>query len=156
MTKQIMSSNRDASWRVRMLESKGSSLSTHYEQQMSSDDQMEVDPVIPTVSKGKERAVENSIPYNDESLPWCVTILDLFPTASAHHYCTRVEKYRPVTLDDVVSHKDITTTSGLSVLLPYIMTIILAQLRTSFKKIDCLIFYFMAHLALEKHQLYWL
>ncbi|TRM65636.1 P-loop containing nucleoside triphosphate hydrolase protein [Schizophyllum amplum] len=49
---------------------------------------MEVDP-IPSAAKGKGKATEN--PYDDDNLPW-------------------VEKYRPVTLDDVVSHKDITTT----------------------------------------------
>ncbi|KAL4243648.1 activator 1 small subunits family protein [Abortiporus biennis] len=43
-------------------------------------------------SKGKERAVDPPhAAYDDDNLPW-------------------VEKYRPVTLDDVVSHKDITST----------------------------------------------
>ncbi|KIY72257.1 P-loop containing nucleoside triphosphate hydrolase protein [Cylindrobasidium torrendii FP15055 ss-10] len=45
---------------------------------------------IHSKAKGKGKATESSQPYN-ENLPW-------------------VEKYRPVTLDDVVSHKDITTT----------------------------------------------
>ncbi|KAH8833093.1 P-loop containing nucleoside triphosphate hydrolase protein [Flagelloscypha sp. PMI_526] len=40
-------------------------------------------------SKGKGKAV--ATPYTDDSLPW-------------------VEKYRPISLDDVVSHKDITST----------------------------------------------
>ncbi|KAH7921289.1 P-loop containing nucleoside triphosphate hydrolase protein [Leucogyrophana mollusca] len=60
---------------------------------MDSDDdsQMEVDATLPSVNKGKGKAVDQNQPYDDENLPW-------------------VEKYRPVTLDDVVSHKDITTT----------------------------------------------
>ncbi|KAL4078585.1 P-loop containing nucleoside triphosphate hydrolase protein [Scleroderma yunnanense] len=58
---------------------------------MDSDEQMEVDSAIPLSSKGKGKGVEGALPYEDETLPW-------------------VEKYRPVTLDDVVSHKDITTT----------------------------------------------
>ncbi|PFH51797.1 hypothetical protein AMATHDRAFT_141794 [Amanita thiersii Skay4041] len=45
---------------------------------------------IPYSAKGKGK-LENKRPYDDENLPW-------------------VEKYRPVTLDDVVSHKDITAT----------------------------------------------
>ncbi|CAA7265133.1 unnamed protein product [Cyclocybe aegerita] len=44
----------------------------------------------PALSKGKGRAKDDH-PQDDENLPW-------------------VEKYRPVTLDDVVSHKDIITT----------------------------------------------
>lgn len=47
---------------------------------------------IPTLEKGKAKAVDRDRPYDNENLPW-------------------VEKYRPVTLDDVVSHKDITSTS---------------------------------------------
>ncbi|KAF5350205.1 hypothetical protein D9758_007847 [Tetrapyrgos nigripes] len=50
---------------------------------------MDVDP-IPSSAKGKGKAVTTQY-TEDETLPW-------------------VEKYRPVTLDDVVSHKDITTT----------------------------------------------
>ncbi|KAL9713528.1 Subunit of heteropentameric Replication factor C (RF-C) [Leucoagaricus gongylophorus] len=46
--------------------------------------------VLPRFSKGKGKAVNLST-SDSESLPW-------------------VEKYRPVTLDDVVSHKDITST----------------------------------------------
>ncbi|KII87326.1 hypothetical protein PLICRDRAFT_113298 [Plicaturopsis crispa FD-325 SS-3] len=53
---------------------------------------MDAEPaVLPSFkSKGKGKAVDLQ-PFDDDSLPW-------------------VEKYRPVTLDDVVSHKDITTT----------------------------------------------
>ncbi|EIW79410.1 DNA replication factor [Coniophora puteana RWD-64-598 SS2] len=43
------------------------------------------------INKGKGKAVDGGLTVNGESLPW-------------------VEKYRPVTLDDVKSHKDITTT----------------------------------------------
>ncbi|KAJ6619862.1 P-loop containing nucleoside triphosphate hydrolase protein [Mycena sp. CBHHK59/15] len=46
---------------------------------------------IPTAAKGKGKAVDNDRPFDNDNLPW-------------------VEKYRPVTLDDVVSHKDITNT----------------------------------------------
>ncbi|KIJ65590.1 hypothetical protein HYDPIDRAFT_88218 [Hydnomerulius pinastri MD-312] len=52
---------------------------------------MDTDTPIPFASKGKGKAVASNLPCDDETLPW-------------------VEKYRPVTLDDVVSHKDITTT----------------------------------------------
>ncbi|KAG2338608.1 P-loop containing nucleoside triphosphate hydrolase protein [Suillus weaverae] len=41
--------------------------------------------------KGKAKAVERHESHEDDNLPW-------------------LQKYRPVTLDDVVSHKDITTT----------------------------------------------
>ncbi|KAF9073277.1 P-loop containing nucleoside triphosphate hydrolase protein [Rhodocollybia butyracea] len=50
---------------------------------------MDID-VIPTSAKGKGKASNTDIELN-ENLPW-------------------VEKYRPVTLDDVVSHRDITST----------------------------------------------
>ncbi|EGN96830.1 hypothetical protein SERLA73DRAFT_111563 [Serpula lacrymans var. lacrymans S7.3] len=60
---------------------------------MDSEDEtrsMDVDiAAFSPIEKGKGRAVGQ--PLDDEMLPW-------------------VEKYRPVTLDDVVSHKDITTT----------------------------------------------
>ncbi|KAF5373241.1 hypothetical protein D9615_007433 [Tricholomella constricta] len=51
---------------------------------------MDVEP-IPALDKGKGKAVDREQPYENDNLPW-------------------VEKYRPVTLDDVVSHKDITST----------------------------------------------
>ncbi|KAG1807902.1 P-loop containing nucleoside triphosphate hydrolase protein [Suillus variegatus] len=57
---------------------------------MTGDGQMDVDST-PILDKGKGKAVGRYEPHEDENLPW-------------------VEKYRPVTLDDVVSHKDITTT----------------------------------------------
>ncbi|KAJ4475058.1 P-loop containing nucleoside triphosphate hydrolase protein [Lentinula aciculospora] len=59
---------------------------------MSNDGTMDVDP-IPSSLKGKGKASNNDFLQSElnENLPW-------------------VEKYRPVTLDDVVSHKDITTT----------------------------------------------
>ncbi|KAF8659846.1 hypothetical protein AX16_001731 [Volvariella volvacea WC 439] len=58
---------------------------------MDSDVDMDIG-VTSTSNKGKGKAVENEEPpYEDDNLPW-------------------VEKYRPVTLDDVVSHKDITST----------------------------------------------
>ncbi|KAF5387379.1 hypothetical protein D9757_005704 [Collybiopsis confluens] len=59
---------------------------------MSDDDRMDIDR-IPSAFKGKGKAAESHAHQTelDENLPW-------------------VEKYRPVTLDDVVSHKDITST----------------------------------------------
>ncbi|KAG1888925.1 P-loop containing nucleoside triphosphate hydrolase protein [Suillus fuscotomentosus] len=57
---------------------------------MTGDSQMDVDST-PLLDKGKGKAVGRYELHEDENLPW-------------------VEKYRPVTLDDVVSHKDITTT----------------------------------------------
>ncbi|KAF8075088.1 P-loop containing nucleoside triphosphate hydrolase protein [Lyophyllum atratum] len=51
---------------------------------------MDVQPT-PTLAKGKGKAVDREQPSENENLPW-------------------VEKYRPVSLDDVVSHKDITST----------------------------------------------
>ncbi|KAF8555967.1 DNA replication factor [Imleria badia] len=58
---------------------------------MDSDTDMDMDTVTPSASKGKEKAVDIVAPSDGDILPW-------------------VEKYRPATLDDVVSHKDITTT----------------------------------------------
>jgi replication factor C subunit 3/5 len=59
---------------------------------MNSDDDtnmMDIDQTIPSLAKGKGKEVETT--YYEDNLPW-------------------VEKYRPVTLDDVVSHQDITST----------------------------------------------
>ncbi|KAF8448960.1 DNA replication factor [Boletus edulis BED1] len=58
---------------------------------MDSDNDMDVDAVTPSASKGKGKAVEICVRSDGDTLPW-------------------VEKYRPATLNDVVSHKDITTT----------------------------------------------
>ncbi|KAG1860699.1 P-loop containing nucleoside triphosphate hydrolase protein [Suillus subalutaceus] len=59
---------------------------------MTSDGQMDVDSTSSLdKGKGKAKVAERYDPHEDDNLPW-------------------VEKYRPVTLDDVVSHKDITTT----------------------------------------------
>ncbi|EMD39294.1 hypothetical protein CERSUDRAFT_152406 [Gelatoporia subvermispora B] len=53
---------------------------------------MDTETAWPTTKgKGKSKAVDANEHYDDDNLPW-------------------VEKYRPVTLDDVVSHKDITST----------------------------------------------
>lgn len=51
---------------------------------------MDAEP-IPSALKGKGKAVEQANGHDEDNLPW-------------------VEKYRPVTLDDVVSHKHITST----------------------------------------------
>lgn len=42
---------------------------------MDSDDQMEVDSAIPFSSKGKGKAVEDALPYGNETLPWHVAVL---------------------------------------------------------------------------------
>jgi replication factor C subunit 3/5 len=51
-----------------------------------------------------------------EGLPWCV---EIYTPPEIVCSCRRVEKYRPNTLDDVVSHKDITTTSGSHFVKPF-------------------------------------
>ncbi|KAJ7224165.1 P-loop containing nucleoside triphosphate hydrolase protein [Mycena pura] len=58
---------------------------------MDSDEEMIDVQQIPTAAKGKGKAIDRDLPFDNDNLPW-------------------VEKYRPVTLDDVVSHKDITST----------------------------------------------
>ncbi|KAF9778319.1 P-loop containing nucleoside triphosphate hydrolase protein [Thelephora terrestris] len=58
---------------------------------MASDDVEMVDAELPrfsTAEKGKSKAAEPALPEEDNSLPW-------------------VEKYRPVNMEDVVSHQDI-------------------------------------------------
>ncbi|KAJ6515053.1 P-loop containing nucleoside triphosphate hydrolase protein [Mycena vitilis] len=58
---------------------------------MDTDDEMLDVGKIPAAAKGKGKAADKDRPFDNDNLPW-------------------VEKYRPVTLDDVVSHKDITGT----------------------------------------------
>ncbi|PCH36344.1 nucleoside triphosphate hydrolase protein [Wolfiporia cocos MD-104 SS10] len=61
---------------------------------MNSDDDVpmvDAEAIAPSKLKGKGKAVEQDEVRDLDNLPW-------------------VEKYRPVTLDDVVSHKDITST----------------------------------------------
>ncbi|KAJ7642750.1 P-loop containing nucleoside triphosphate hydrolase protein [Mycena polygramma] len=58
---------------------------------MDTDDEMLDVEKIPAAAKGKGKAADKDRPFDNDNLPW-------------------VEKYRPVTLDDVVSHKDITGT----------------------------------------------
>ena len=70
--------------------------------------------------KGKGKAVDDgpSKPeYDPENLPWCVSC---YASVVAHSLIAwrRVEKYRPVSLSDVVSHADITSTSTRPVPLP--------------------------------------
>jgi hypothetical protein len=48
----------------------------------------------------------------NDDLPWFVSHLSCSMSVSKSIH--RVEKYRPVSLDDVVSHKDITSTSTFS------------------------------------------
>jgi len=62
---------------------------------MDSDDDTrmsDMEPVASSNIKGKRKATDQDAAFADDNLPW-------------------VEKYRPVTLDDVVSHQDITSTS---------------------------------------------
>ena len=61
---------------------------------------------LPRLSKGKGKLVDLPTPDSD-SLPWYGCAISQEDFTNKH----RVEKYRPVTLDDVVSHKDITSTS---------------------------------------------
>jgi len=62
--------------------------------------------LLPRLSKGKGKLVD--LPTLDsDSLPWYGCAISQEDFANKH----RVEKYRPVTLDDVFSHKDITSTS---------------------------------------------
>jgi hypothetical protein len=74
---------------------------------MDSDDDVRMSDSLPALSKGKGKAVDTD--SDAESLPWW----ELTSSASSPSDIFRVEKYRPVTLDDVVSHKDITSTSKL-------------------------------------------
>lgn len=59
-----------------------------------------------TLSKGKGKAIDTGA-HDSESLPWWGLSSLCWDCSDGY----RVEKYRPVTLDDVVSHKDITSTS---------------------------------------------
>jgi hypothetical protein len=74
---------------------------------MSDEEMMQIDDddVMPIKSKGKGKAIENG--ESDDNLPWYaskrVDKLTIF----------RVEKYRPKSLDEVVSHNDIISTSTL-------------------------------------------
>jgi replication factor C subunit 3/5 len=60
--------------------------------------------------KGKEKAADPANSIEDDNLPWCVD--NRKKPIGVQRNC-RVEKYRPATLNDVVSHKDITSTSKL-------------------------------------------
>ena len=77
---------------------------------MDSDNDMEVDAVMPSASKGKAKAVD--IIADGDTLPWYVHRCARLELRTLIGCTCRVEKYRPVTLSDVVSHKDITTTSA--------------------------------------------
>lgn len=66
--------------------------------------------------KGKEIAsptVDGKAVDDKEGLPWYVSFshVSRFRILVLIGWDDRVEKYRPVSLDDVVSHKDITSTS---------------------------------------------
>jgi len=74
---------------------------------MSDDELMQIDDEdipVPLESKGKGKAVEDG--HLDDNLPWYWNR----ETETLTIY--RVEKYRPKTLDEVVSHNDIISTSA--------------------------------------------
>jgi len=80
----------------------------HFPKQMDSDTDAHMSDaeVLSRLSKGKGKFVD--LPTSDpDSLPWYGCAISQEDFTNKH----RVEKYRPVTLDDVVSHKDITSTS---------------------------------------------
>lgn len=58
-------------------------------------------------SKGKRSAANLPVAAED-SLPWCAGLLRLFTRTYSDH--SRVEKYRPDTLEDVSGHQDILAT----------------------------------------------
>jgi replication factor C subunit 3/5 len=99
------------------------------------DDQMDIDPpaqpanamaALMAGAKGKAKAgnaqallteKERQEAEAREGLPWWVRFAiesrtDRRHVSKGETLTIRVEKYRPVTLDDVVSHQDITATSG--------------------------------------------
>lgn len=67
-------------------------------------------PMLSSLEKGKGRAIDKETNEDNDNLPWYVGEVKRQKWCWV---CIRVEKYRPVTLDDVVSHKDITSTSKL-------------------------------------------
>lgn len=72
---------------------------------------MDVEPIaLSSMAKGKGRAVDHGHPLDNDNLPWQVPFF-IHATTKCLNVWFRVEKYRPVTLDDVVSHKDIISTS---------------------------------------------
>lgn len=58
-------------------------------------------------SKGKRSAANLPVAAED-SLPWCASLLGLCTRTYTDH--SRVEKYRPDTLEDVSGHQDILAT----------------------------------------------
>lgn len=83
---------------------------------MELDDGMQIDTAEQTpraaTDKGKGKAVATELNehYDKDNLPWYAHAVVLSVDRCSQK-TSRVEKYRPVTLDDVVSHKDITGTS---------------------------------------------
>jgi hypothetical protein len=64
----------------------------------------------------------------------------------------RVEKYRPVSLDDVVSHKDITSTSQSNNFLSWVEIFTPHKSKNSSKRIGYHIYCSMDHQVLARHQ----
>ena len=77
---------------------------------MDTDDEMLDVEQIPAAAKGKGKVVDSG-PIDAVNLPW-YAFLSRLGLSIITRFTRRVEKYRPVTLDDVVSHKYITTTSS--------------------------------------------
>lgn len=77
---------------------------------MDSDEDVHMSDVdtIPSSMKGKGNAAY--APAEDENLPWYCQY-KASRRVDPYLLIHRVEKYRPVTLNDIVSHKDITSTS---------------------------------------------
>lgn len=72
---------------------------------------MDDEPVPSTFDKGKGKALDapgQSASFGEDNLPWYAIPCSTLDVTSWPRI--RVEKYRPVTLDDVVSHKDIVGT----------------------------------------------
>ena len=72
------------------------------------DTMMDVD-FSATLLKGKGKALNHDVPIDNDNLPWYLSYWTSHCLSLILY--RRVEKYRPINLDDVVSHKDIITTS---------------------------------------------
>lgn len=80
---------------------------------MVSDEDVQMLDVVQTVHstlKGKGKGTQKDHPADNDNLPWYILYL-VESTTYRSTFEIRVEKYRPVDLHDVVSHKDIITTS---------------------------------------------
>ena len=128
---------------------------------MASDDDVEMAEAdlsrFSTAEKGKAKATEPPLREEDNSLPWCVNPFPTFGRFLTRIHYSRVEKYRPVTMEDVVSHKDIISTSMFlsSIVEPVTNSRAIFQSRNSSKRTGYHISSFMALLGRGKRQLFW-